>query len=238
MHTKNGFTLIELAIVFVIVGLIIGGILVARSLTDTTKAQAFVRQLQQFTVGVTNFQTRYQSIPGDSKLVSPYGNGNNVIEDVNGNSLEFTNEVANFWIHLSNTGFNATKTALTVSVPAQGITAGINVPEMVYGIKGTGAIAVNGSFVMAFTGGINDGNYLLMIGLPSNSGATINGQPAFRVLEAEAIDRKIDNGISSSGIIRSGVDGNGCTTSGTYNSVYNPTTPPCDLFYKINQYSL
>ena len=49
---KNGFTLVELSIVLVIIGLLIGGILVAQSMIGTAKITAFTRQVQQADIAV------------------------------------------------------------------------------------------------------------------------------------------------------------------------------------------
>jgi prepilin-type N-terminal cleavage/methylation domain-containing protein len=76
---KQGFTLVELSIVLVIIGLLIGGILVAQSMIDTSKIEAQVRQIGQFDSAVANFVTKYNSLPGDSPQFG--GNGTGVISD-------------------------------------------------------------------------------------------------------------------------------------------------------------
>ena len=47
---KSGFTLVELSIVLVIIGLLIGGILVGQSLIESAKMNSFVRQVQQIDI--------------------------------------------------------------------------------------------------------------------------------------------------------------------------------------------
>ena len=71
MSKKKGFTLVELSIVLVIVGLLISGILVGQSMIATARLQSAIRQLQQYDAAVTNFQTQYNQLPGDSKLFTP-----------------------------------------------------------------------------------------------------------------------------------------------------------------------
>ena len=78
---KKGFTLVELAIVLVIIGLLIGGILAAQSMIQTARLQAQIRQINEFDIAVSNFVTKYNSIPGDSLLISPNGWGQGRIVD-------------------------------------------------------------------------------------------------------------------------------------------------------------
>ncbi len=90
---KKGFTLVELSIVLVIIGLLIGGILAAQSMVGTTKVQGVVRQLTQYDVAISNFKTKYNQLPGDSSLLTNAGNNNGYYDAVA--------EQYNFWYHLS-----------------------------------------------------------------------------------------------------------------------------------------
>ena len=65
---NKGFTLVELSIVLVIIGLLTGGILVAQSLIDTAKIQSQIKQVQQLDIAYYGFESRYRQIPGDSNL--------------------------------------------------------------------------------------------------------------------------------------------------------------------------
>src|SRR5688572_26961908 len=104
---RKGFTLVELSIVLVIVGLLTAGILVAQSMISTARIQSFVRQIQEFDIAVTNFKTKFNGLPGDSTAMGCSNTaqstcGNNVIEDdsfvTNDNlTLYFNGEAANFW---------------------------------------------------------------------------------------------------------------------------------------------
>ena len=50
----------------VIIGLLVGGILVATSMIHTANIHRFVGQVQQFDAAIANFQTKYNGLPGDA----------------------------------------------------------------------------------------------------------------------------------------------------------------------------
>src|ERR1700722_15466804 len=96
----NGFTLIELSIVLVIIGLIVGGVLVGQDLIKAAEVRAQISQIEKYNTAVNTFYGKYQAIPGDMNIAtasqfgftvgslctgdgtSPYGsrNGNGLIE--------------------------------------------------------------------------------------------------------------------------------------------------------------
>jgi prepilin-type N-terminal cleavage/methylation domain-containing protein len=99
---KKGFTLVELSIVLVIIGLLLGGILVAQSMIGTAKLQAFTRQVGQFDAAVENFITKFGQFPGDSKLILYQGDETS-LGDNNGH-LDLASEQAKFWYDLQISG--------------------------------------------------------------------------------------------------------------------------------------
>lgn len=76
MKTQKGFTLVEIAIVLVIVGLLLGGVLKGQSLIESAKTNNVIKQLQSFQAAVYGFQDKYQSMPGSLTNASAViGNG-------------------------------------------------------------------------------------------------------------------------------------------------------------------
>src|SRR4051794_9742747 len=102
-----GFTLIELSVVLIIIGLVISGIAAGTSLVKQAKLKSVVSEMDQFNTAYRNFKDRYQAVPGDmSNAYSLWGakctsggssfcngNGNGVIEYSSGSA----NEVNKAW---------------------------------------------------------------------------------------------------------------------------------------------
>ena len=71
MQTKNtkqgGFTLVEIAIVLVIIGLLLGGILKGQELINNAKVRSVADRQNSLKAAWFGFIDRYNFIPGDSK---------------------------------------------------------------------------------------------------------------------------------------------------------------------------
>ena len=76
---NKGFTLIELSIVLIIVGLLVGGILVGQSLIESVRINRFVSDLQQYEIATVQFYKKFKHYPGDSPYFSPQGSGNKAL---------------------------------------------------------------------------------------------------------------------------------------------------------------
>lgn len=63
--TSSGFTLIELSIVLVIIGLIVGGVLVGRDLISSATVRAQIAQIEKLQTAKNTFLGKYGYLPGD-----------------------------------------------------------------------------------------------------------------------------------------------------------------------------
>ncbi len=130
---KHGFTLVELSIVIVIMGLIIGGVTAGMSLVKSSKISSVMNYIQSVQSAIVTFKSVYDALPGDMKNASSYwtgapnGNGNG-----NWNSYDMPSNAENFatWYHLSKAGLiPGTYTGVQGAI----ITAGVNVPKLASG---------------------------------------------------------------------------------------------------------
>ena len=238
MH-KRGFTLIELAIVFVVIGLIIGGVLTAQSITTASKGQAILKDLQQLDITVKNFQTKYNALPGASKDFG--GNGDDNITDQMNNpssgvpfSAHWGGELGNFWMHLQAGGFTSKGITFTNVIP-------LSDPVTILGnlywrlsakaplsnlnpVSGLGnnmgynlsisctASACASTYVYTY--------YLANVLIFDGSTNMFAGQ-ALPSGYAQIIDSKLDDGVPTTGKITSTNLGGGCYTGGKYQSDYS-----------------
>jgi len=101
---QSGFTLVEIAIVLVIIGLILGGVLKGQSLIDNARYKNFTKQIQGLRAAVYTFQDQYKGMPGDLANVSGLdasatpGNGTGLIGS--GECNVAGEESCLFWSHL------------------------------------------------------------------------------------------------------------------------------------------
>ena len=62
---QGGFTLVEIAIVLVIIGLLLGGVLKGQELIYNQKVKSTYDSYRQYTAAMYGYQDRYRAIPGD-----------------------------------------------------------------------------------------------------------------------------------------------------------------------------
>ena len=73
---QNGFTLIEISIVLVIIGLLLGGVLKGQELIQNAKVKALVNDFKQIGTMIYAYQDRFRALPGDqtqTQLDSGFG---------------------------------------------------------------------------------------------------------------------------------------------------------------------
>lgn len=107
--SQNGFTLVEIAIVLLIVGLLLGGVLKGQELIDSAKAKNLAQDLRSIPAMVHAYQDKFRALPGDdpaavrhlcsaAETCTDVGDGNGVIDG----AWDATSgvETVRFWQHL------------------------------------------------------------------------------------------------------------------------------------------
>ncbi len=72
-RTQSGFTLIEIAIVLVIIGLLLGGVLKGQELITQAKIKNVMKDFDATSVAVLGYQDRYKKLPGDDNAATGTG---------------------------------------------------------------------------------------------------------------------------------------------------------------------
>jgi len=72
---KAGFTLVELAIVLVIIGLVGGGVLVGKDLISAAEVRSQISQIIKYNTTVNTFKLKYNYLPGDIPASEALANG-------------------------------------------------------------------------------------------------------------------------------------------------------------------
>ncbi|MGZ5081865.1 MAG: prepilin-type N-terminal cleavage/methylation domain-containing protein [Usitatibacter sp.] len=107
---QSGFTLVEIAIVLVIIGLLLGGILKGQELINSAKVKNLANDFRVIPTYVYAYQDKFKALPGDdsaavgthlSNCAAPCanGNGNGVINGM-WNSTTAADETWQFWGHV------------------------------------------------------------------------------------------------------------------------------------------
>ena len=156
-NQQSGFTLVEIAIVLVIIGLLLGGILKGQELINSAKVKNLAQDFKTVPLYIYGYQDRFKALPGDdpkanSNLPGPPAAqlaggtiGNGVIDGF-WNSTTLTDESYLFWQHVRMANFAAGVTDYTdtVNYPPKnveggrmGITSNTGANQAVAGMSGT-----------------------------------------------------------------------------------------------------
>ena len=123
-NRQSGFTLVEIAIVLVIIGLLLGGVLKGQELINSAKMKNVINDFSSTTTAIYGYQDRYKALPGDDKGVTRWpdtaafkfstslGDGNGLLNDATAgaacaftDSSGATDECYLFWVDLRQAGF-------------------------------------------------------------------------------------------------------------------------------------
>lgn len=83
-RTQVGFTLVEISVVLVIIGLLLGGVLKGGEIIENTKVKSVYNSYRELMAAVTSHQDRYGALPGDDGQATTRGFSNTPVAVVNG----------------------------------------------------------------------------------------------------------------------------------------------------------
>lgn len=261
---KSAFSLIELSIVLIIIGLLIAGVTGGASLIKSSELRSAISEARGYAVAVNGFYAQYNALPGDYEiaiagalLADATLGSDSKIEFFSDGVTTYDSESVVAWSQLIETGTIDTSaptyTAVTVSQAV-----GTNMPSSKIKFAGwhfdyRNSVGTNGTY----SSGTNEG----AAGEPANqnvvvlTGPTITGTTATATLvngasnvataaltgpDALSIDTKVDDSFANAGRVR-GVNASGVTTCYAYSTTQNvpytvssATTKVCALSFQVD----
>lgn len=213
MHHKTqrraAFTLVELSIVLIVVGLVVGAVLVGQDLRKAAEIRGFLNTLNKFNVASSTFRLKYRNLPGDVRAsdattyglqaragTAGHGDGNGIIEACAAGGIILGCETALFWrdltdAQLTSAGFTAA-TDSVVDGTAGGFRIGDYLPIAPFR---------DNIYYFVYPRDSRNTYYISRISAIDATGtATMTGGLTPR--EARAIDEKLDDAAPQQGVVQ------------------------------------
>lgn len=231
ISNTRGFTLVEISIVMIIIGLLIGGTFGGMKLIENMQVNKTVQDLKAIETAALTFKDTYGRLPGDMPntaarlpncTVAPCstgGNGNRALDNTVDwtEAINDTNEKFTFWHHLTAAGFIE-----GLVKPTTNMEFGEGSPNARLGTGGYRMtyIPQSGIWVPGDNGG-KFSHFTLIVNEPS-IGIVGWDNRSMEGYIASKIDRNIDDGKPITGKVRSN-----CQTALSINAEYTPDSISC-----------
>ena len=248
LKDNRGFTLVELAIVMIIIGLLIGGILKGQELINNAEVSSTVSLIKSVDTAMGTFRDAYGAFPGDmdtptvripdctaaaAPACAQAGNANGRIGDGPGNAhATIANENGAAWAQMAAAdvmgGVNSTNPTATATGSLESL------PEASLG----GALQIGfhpGGALTSSALSSQSGHYVLLDA--SGAAASSNATGSLSQSDAARLDRRMDDGLPNTGSVRAmGNNGaNECFSTATAVGVYNEAQSSllCGIYSRV-----
>ena len=147
LRKQRGFTLVEIAIVLVIIGLLLGGVLKGQEMIENARIKSVVADINGVAAAYNSYVDRYRAIPGDELVATRTargwvavagGNANGVLDVASTATFANTGEQASLWNSLRASGLTSGDAAATgvPALPRAGTGGVIGVSRGAFGMTG------------------------------------------------------------------------------------------------------
>jgi prepilin-type N-terminal cleavage/methylation domain-containing protein len=244
----HGFTLVELAIVMTIIGLVIGGILGGQHLIRASEVRSILTDVDRYKTAINTFQGKYGGLPGDITNASTFfpgcaspathcdGNGDGKL------TVTYSGQLRPW--QTGETGYRESWRAwqlLGLSGLIPGTYTGVDGPgggRAVPGENSPRARLTEGTWWIYSAGQQSAGSYyegfwpqFILIGKATT---TLPYDPIVTPIEAEALDKKIDDGMPGTGsvaVLRAFANCSNQVAAATARYRTDITTPECAMMF-------
>jgi prepilin-type N-terminal cleavage/methylation domain-containing protein len=199
MKQQKGFTLVEMAIVLVIIGLLLGGVLKGQELIENSRIKNAIKDLGGISAAYNAYFDRFHQMPGDDGslatltarggnwvTVTLAGNVNGVLDVALNQTFNGSGEAGAFFAHNRAAGFLSGNPALPATVAT--------LPRNAFG----GLTGITSGSAYGFPA---NGRYVCMGSVPGKS--------------ARAIDASMDDGVLNTGSLRGDIGLNNAIPTAT-----------------------
>ncbi len=209
---KSGFSLLELSIVLVIIGLIAGGVVAGQAMIHAAELRSVVTDISQYQTALNTFRDKYLGKPGDLRNAEdfwgtdvsgcPSGGGAGTCNGDSNGAYDAAGEDMRAWQQLALAELVEGSFTGVASATTTGLEYDVNIPSA----------SVGGGYWLVNTTSPHYGKRgnLLELGAFNSTAPAVLNNSVLNSIDAAYLDSKIDDGQADSGNVY-GLDGGDAT---------------------------